>query len=346
LSFPHFHGNQQTAATLAQMIEQDRIPQTILLAGPEGVGKATLARRFAANLLGERDKIEKDDLSLPENAGLIAEREKLPADKRAEDPLLFSTHPDFITFPPEGPLRQISIQQMRLLKERAQFKPLHGRWRVFLIDHLDRANEQAANSLLKTLEEPPDHLILIATAENAFDLLPTIRSRSVILQLTRLTDPEMQAFVAERDLPDAARRVALAAGSPGIAVSLDMEVYDARRAAMLALLAAASGVAPFAAWVKHSESIGARKSEKLEAYLQVLYLLLGDLLSLRHGDGTLRNADVRKELSAIAGRTDFGWLEKAIRGVDELVENLRRNIQKSIALDALVVQLRSKSALP
>ncbi len=73
-------------------------------------------------------------------------------------------------FRPDGPLRQITIEQMRLLKERAQFKPLQGKRRVFLIDQIDRANEQAANSLLKTLEEPPEHLILLLTAENPYDL--------------------------------------------------------------------------------------------------------------------------------------------------------------------------------
>ena len=55
---------------------------------------------------------------------------------------------------------------MRCLRERAQFKPLRGPHRVFLIDHLERANEQSANSLLKVLEEPPDHLVIIATTEN------------------------------------------------------------------------------------------------------------------------------------------------------------------------------------
>src|SRR5579884_319039 len=107
--FPDFYGNKLAAETLAQMIERKRIAQTILLSGPEGVGKATLARRFAATLLGDAQKIERDDLSLPANCDLIEQREKWPAEKRAEDPLLFASHPDFLTFAPEGPLRQISI---------------------------------------------------------------------------------------------------------------------------------------------------------------------------------------------------------------------------------------------
>jgi len=99
------------------------VSQTMLFTGLEGLGKATLARRFAARLLCSPQKIERDDLSLAENMSQIAMREKLPADKRNDDPLVFATHPDFLTFPPDGPLRQIGIPQMRLLKERAQYKP-------------------------------------------------------------------------------------------------------------------------------------------------------------------------------------------------------------------------------
>src|SRR6202161_3319408 len=105
--FENFYGNQHAVRALRQMMIHGRIPQTILLSGPEGVGKATLARRFAAALLGGSGKIEQDDLSLKHNADIMAERDKWAADKRAEDPLLFSTHPDFITFSPDGPLRQI-----------------------------------------------------------------------------------------------------------------------------------------------------------------------------------------------------------------------------------------------
>jgi len=337
--FEGFLGNRAVQEALEQMIASERITQTLLLAGPEGVGKATLARRFAARLLGDPRKIEKDDLSRPENAASIAEREKWPADKRNEDPLLFASHPDFVTFAPDGPLRQITIPQMRLLKERAQFKPLRGAHRVFLIDQIDRANEQAANSLLKTLEEPPEHLILFLTAANPYDLLPTIRSRAVWLPLAPLGAEEMREFVSARGLEDAERRIALARGSPGVAISLDLEAYDRRRALMLTLLEVAAGASPFEEWVLCAESPAGRQ-EKLEALLRTLYGLLEDVLVLEQGASGIRNADIRERLAAIARRVDYSWIRRAVGKVDELADLVRRNIQKNIALDALIVELR------
>jgi DNA polymerase-3 subunit delta' len=339
--FEGFYGNTRVTQAISRMIQQDRLPQTLLLAGPEGVGKATLARRLAAALLDGERLIEQDDLSLPGNLALIQEREKWPSERRAEEPLFFSTHPDFVTFAPDGPLRQISIQQMRLLKNRAQFKPQSGSHRVFLIDQLDRANEQAANSLLKTLEEPPDHLTVVATADNPHSLLPTIRSRAVAFQLVHLAPSEMAAFLRNRNLDESERRIRLAAGCPGRAVALDLDEYDRRRTAMLGLLQVAAGVTPFADWMEHADSLAAAREEKLEFCLTVLYGLLGDVLSLRQPTSEICNVEIEADLKVIAGRVSFNWIREAVQRVDELRFLLRRNIQKSIALDALVLGLRS-----
>jgi DNA polymerase-3 subunit delta' len=338
--FENFYGNLHAQAALEGMIQRERVVQTLLFAGLEGLGKATLARRFAARLVGDASKIERDDLSLAENIAVIAAREKMPADKRNEDPLLFGSHPDFLTFPPEGPLRQIGVPQMRLLRERAQYKPLHGTRRVFLIDQADRANEQAANSLLKILEEPPDHLILILTVENLYDLLPTIRSRSLVLNFSPLTPDEMTAFAKSRELDNAEHRIALSGGSPGVAASLDIELYQKRRAAMLALLRTGAGASSWGAWLPVSESLSRSKSEKLEGHIKLLYDLLRDVTILREGGTAIRNIDLRAELSQLAGRVSRRWTIASVKAVDEIAALLRRNIQKSIAFDGLLIEMR------
>jgi DNA polymerase-3 subunit delta' len=341
LSIENFLGNKAAREALAGMIERQRIPQTILLAGPEGVGKATLARRFAQELLGyDAHKIDQDDLSLEANVSVRTDRLKWTSEKRNEDPLMFGSHPDFLTVAPDGPLEQISIQQMRLVKERAPMKPLRGKWRVFLIDGIDRANIQAANSLLKTLEEPPEHLILMLTARNAYDLLTTIRSRAVMLNMGRLSAAEMDLFLKDRGVDNPKRRLALAEGSPGVAVGLDLETYDRRRTAMLTLMRVAAGLEQFGAWMKHSDSIGARKTEKLGQYIEVLYSLIEDALRVLHGAAAAKNADIQRDLEALTAKVSFDWLRKMTARADELVELERRNIQKSIALDALAAGMR------
>lgn len=362
--FDKFWGNASTAATLERMISTHRIPQTLLLSGPEGVGKSTLVRRFAARLLNEassqaaaqmtapgihhglslEEKIEQDDLSREQNRAIIADREKWTGEKRGDDPLFFSSYPDFVTFCPEGPLRQISIPQMRLVRDRAQLLPSRGRWRVFLIDQFDRASHQVADSLLKTLEEPPSHLILFMTAENPFDLPPTIRSRSVQFHLSPLSDEEMLSFSNSRGLNDAKKRLALSGGCPGVACSMDLQVYEKRRTALLALLDAAAG-GSFAQWVQRSESLIASKSEKLDLYFKILYGLLEDLLLLMHGKTSVRNQDIAGDLTKLAARVNFAWVREAIAFTDELIGLQRRNVQKGPSLDQGVVRLRKMMAL-
>ena len=83
------------------------------------------------------------------------------------------------------------------------------------------------------------------------------------------------------------------------------------------------------------------RSEKLEPYLKVLYELLRDVLILREGGIAIKNQDIRSELEPLAAKLEFAWIRKAVSKVDEIVEFLRRNIQKTIALDALIIELRT-----
>lgn len=341
----NFYGNRQVVDAIEQMLQQDRLPNTLLLVGPAGVGKATLARRIAGVLLNDPQRVEKDDLSLPENQDLIREREKWPAEKRNDSPLVFGTNPDFLTFPPDGPMRQISIHQVRLLKELAQYAPAQGRWRVFLVDQLDRINEQAANSLLKVLEEPPPYLIIILTAENLYNILPTIRSRSIIFQFSPLSDEEMRQFLQQAGIDEIELRMALARGSPGRALKLDIQHYRSLRDPMLVMVKAACGAIDYSEWVTLSEQSLRQTSDHLEDFLSVLYALLEDLLTLKLGGQRLINIDLATELKRLSADLDLKWLRQAVELTDELVSLVRRNIQRIPALDHWVLQLRQQALL-
>lgn len=354
--FSDFIGNAELAASLRRMLVEDRLPQTLLFAGPRGVGKATLARFLAAaancHIQGPTDfcgecsschRILAGDLSLKEHRDLLAEREKMPANKRADAPLIIAAHPDFLTFPPDGPMRMIGIEQARQFRNAAQYSASEGRRRVFLIDEADRANDDAANSLLKTLEEPGPQLTIILTAENSYELLPTIRSRSVPFYFSPLSVEEMRRFFARRrdlSLADRDRLASWAQGSPGRALEIDPDEYEERRRALLALLETSLDAASFGHALAGSGTIGRRAKEKLELLVEALYGLLSDIVRLRHGVGGIVNDDIRDELAKLAQRADFGWIERAAEGLDELELYRRRNIQKQVALEAFTVKLR------
>jgi DNA polymerase III subunit delta' len=359
MQFSNFIGNAEIVQSLRQMVSENRLPQTLLFAGPRGVGKATLARLLAAamncltspsepcGVCSNCRRMLAADLSLDEFQKIAAEREKLTSAQRGDSPLILATHPDFLIFPPDGPLQLITIEQARQLRAAARFGPSEGKRRIFLIDHADRANDEAANSLLKTLEEPAPALTLILTAENPYELLPTIRSRSIPFYFAPLSAAEMERFfqsrpeIPERERP---RLRGWAQGSPGRALSLHVEEYLQRREAMLALLRTALGQGSFADLLAHTEAGGRRSQEKLELQAESLTTLLDDLLHLRFGsDEALVNDDIRTELESIASSIPFEWFEKACGRLVELEEFRRRNVQKQLALEALALELRASA---
>lgn len=359
MPFSDYLGNRPVVDATRRMLAENRLPGTLLFAGPSGVGKATLARYLAAALnckATEPDdfcggcssclRILAADLSLPEYRQQADERAKMPAAKRGDSPLIVSTHPDFLIFPPDGPLAIIGVEQARALRAAARFNPSEGKHRIFVIDQADRANDEAANSLLKTLEEPAESLTLVLTAESPYELLPTIRSRCVPFYFTPLEPAEMETFFASREDFSSVDRERLASwsqGSPGRALALDVDEYLTRRETMLALLEVALDAGSFAGLIGRTEALARRTRERLEVFTEVLYGLLADLLHLRLGSGRLVNADIREDLRELAERVSLDWLEEATKRLEELDEFGRRNVQKQIALEALAIGLRERA---
>lgn len=219
-------GHDAAQATLLTAFQSGRLPHAWLITGPEGVGKASLAYRFARFLLTQPGPGGGDALFAPAPPHDL---HVAPHDPAARE-IAAGAHPDLRSIERElndktGKMRRdIAVDQIRDLIDFMHLTPSKGGWRVAIIDPADDLGSNAANALLKTLEEPPPRACLILVSHAPGGLLPTIRSRCRRLDLRKLPLADLDQVVAGLlpDLPGADRPalLALAEGSPGRAVAL------------------------------------------------------------------------------------------------------------------------------
>jgi len=205
---------------------------------------------------------------------------------------------------------------------------------------------EAANSLLKVLEEPPEFATIFLLTENPGELLPTIRSRSMIFTLGALASVEIENSLAKLRPDCSARQRALVArlseGAMGRALSFDLEGYVAARSDALVMLKAALGAGDHSDLFKTTESYrpGSEGREKIDNLLRTLCLLLEDLMYLQSGAGQLvRNTDIMGELTKMSETADFAWVQRVAVGLGEVERGLRRNLLRSLSLDAFAAAL-------
>ncbi len=243
---PDLIGHQAAQRAILQAITAGRLPHAWLIAGPRGIGKATLAYRFARYLLAHPDGAPADMFGAPAETSLHLDPGH-PVFRR----VAAGGHGDLRcierTFDPkakgEKMRTRIVIEQIRQVGHFFALTSAEGGWRIALIDGAEEMNASAANALLKVLEEPPRRGLLLLVSHAAGRLLPTVRSRCRVLTLRPLTDEAMDQALAQL-LPGAAEeeRTALrglAAGSPGRALRLAEEGGVAAYTDLIHLLAAA-----------------------------------------------------------------------------------------------------------
>src|SRR3989440_1752633 len=256
MAFSDFHGNEAIVHTIRDMLARDRFPHGVILAGPAGSGKYTLTTMIARamNCL-ERPMVD----GLPDFCGKCSNcsrigqiedlearcaeasesREGLKETEKKETRLFVETHPDVLVIPPDPPQMMIKVDQVRRVIATAPYKPQEARRRIFIFTSGSFMKE-AANSLLKVLEEPPDFANLFLLARHPGELLPTIRSRCVTFTLAQLSIPEIEQYLARHrpEWNDRQRQLAarISGGAVGKARSVDLEAYITSRKDALIIL--------------------------------------------------------------------------------------------------------------
>ncbi len=321
-------GHDRVVATLSRAIAAGQVHHAYLLVGPAGIGRTTLAYAFASALLCE--------------AGETAR----PCGRcRACERVARRVHPD-VTHIRLGQDREeaklISIERIRELRASLALRPLEGAWRVAIVDDAESLSREAADALLKTLEEPPPYAVLVLIAEDAQAVPETVRSRCQVYQLYPVPLPVAEAALRERGVaPERAQRLAvLTRGRIALALRMaeDEEALHQYEQAVAEVVAAMSE--PLAA-IGFARRLTERARRGKRAVVQEQLVLAIDLWR----DAVRLAADpaapvthemARGALQELARRRGLGGTLAGLKATLQALADLEANVQARLALDAMV----------
>ncbi len=325
MPFDDFLGNRSILETVRDQLATGRLRHSMLFTGVTGIGKWTLAQFVAKACNCVR--LQNDFCN------------RCPSCQRVSE----NAHPDVRNVAPDGQF--IKIDQMRSLSREVFFKPFEGRHRVFIIDEAEKFRDESANSILKTLEEPPDTSILILITSRPNDLLPTIRSRCQIYRFAPLPAEHIERLLQGRTScsPEERRLLArISGGSLGKALTVDPAEYRMQRDEMLALLEACSRSFLYSNAAKAASGwLDKRKQAEFDSKTGILFTLLRDLFLLKAGaePSSLTHTDILGKLDSLATTYSFSQLTGATRSLDHLEAGTRRNLNRGLAADQFILHL-------
>jgi len=323
-------GHEHAIDILRRTLAAEQVRHAYLFAGPQRIGKSLLAQRFAQTLLcteGTDPHIAPLD---PCNTCLSCRK------------VLHGNHPDVHVIAKAPDKQAIVIEQIRTLQSGAARRTLEGRRNIFIIQDAHEMNLQAANCLLKTLEEPEADVVLLLTVPETGLLLPTILSRiqlitMQLLPVTQIKSALVQHWEVEPDEADLI--AALAAGRMGWAVqAIEDDEMLAERKEQLDLLTkalTASKVQRF----EIVQRLGA-DGEKIRSLLELWLLWWRDMVLAANNclDLTV-NVDMRDLLKAQAAKIGSSEAQRMIRTILQTQETLDQNVNARLTLEVLMLDM-------
>lgn len=315
---------ERSIRVLKALLSSRSIPHALLFTGIEGVGKRTAATAFAmaCNCTGRNGG------EGGEACGECTACRKIAADR----------HPDLLRVEPAG--LQIKIDQIRALCQTLALKPYEARVRVAIIAEAHRMNPAAGNALLKMLEEPPDGTVLILTAGQTADLLPTIVSRCQHLRFKPIARVHLAAMLADAygfSPEDAQLTAALANGSVTRALAMQRRGWIQRRNWILSEMAALAR-RPTTSLLALAEKTSQAK-EDIPALLDLMATWVRDMAVARHCPDRIIHQDLKSQILAAARSVDPPALDRANRAIEEARRRTRSNANPRLALEVLWLSL-------
>ena len=326
LSFKHLLGHDKAKSLLREAVAKNKVGHAYLFRGPDGVGKKRAALTLAA-YLNCASPLEDDA------CGHCASCRKYNS----------SNHPDLIHIAPEG--AAIKIGQIRQLKHQLAFPPLEAAVRVIILEDIHTMRREAANSLLKTLEEPAPNNLLILTADQAGDILPTIISRCQVIPFGPLDYEDMaQVLIRENGLEkaQALTLASVAEGSLGRAkLLLEEDLLAFRQEVVEQLLLMQNGQAETIAQVFLLSEKAAALKENTYEFLALLRLWYRDLILVAAGapESSTANKDLASSLPAAKQRWNLTQLHERLHRLDRAERQLLRNCSRTLVLETLFFDL-------
>jgi DNA polymerase III subunit delta' len=273
--FDHIIGNQKAKDYLTHTARRGMAGNSLLFAGPDGIGKSLFAESFAKLLICQDDP-----------RGM--HKRKIES----------GNHPDIRIYRPEGKIGMHSIASMRQFSEEVHLAPFEAKWKVFILHEADRMLSQSANALLKTFEEPAQDAVIILLSSKPSALLPTVVSRSRPIYFQPLAEKEIAEFIVSRfgKIPEEAALIAsMAQGSIGQAVRLANEGASPVRAVLLDMLAKGK-VSHYKEVTKTAAEIAERvEEEKKQLETEVRNTLLGSMDNL----SAVQKQSLEKEVEGV-----------------------------------------------
>lgn len=342
--FDKIIGNERIKKTFRHLIKERRVPNAVLFAGEEGIGKKLFARELAKSFVC-LNSTDGEACDKCRNC-LRASHLEIPKSEKKEDyhRVFFTEHPD-IGFVVQFKTR-VLVDSIRALEKEANFRPFEANARFFIIDNADKMNDAAANALLKTLEEPPNSSYIFLISSRPAVLLPTILSRCQIVRFAPISEKEIETHLLQTKefSPDDAKIAAkLAQGSLGRALEIDSEKFRAWRETMLDVLKSLTGRRNYSVLLQTAEKMNdAKNKDDYENFLEVLQTLIRDVLIISIDEtAEIVNSDIKKVLQKIAENAERRKLTKWLEEIETMRGNFAVNLNRKIAADALFMQMAS-----